>query len=45
MSVGSGYTKNVTNAHWVVNGSGILKDPDGLQKMSAEQVMKFLFGQ
>jgi hypothetical protein len=44
-TVGSGYTKNVTIAHWVVNGSGILKDPDGLQKMSAEQVMKFLFGQ
>lgn len=44
-TVGSGYTSNVTIAHWVVNGSGILKDPDGLQKMSAEQVMKFLFGQ
>ena len=44
-TVGSGYTSNVTIARWVVNGSGILKDPDGLQKMSAEQVMKFLFGQ
>ena len=44
-TVGSGYTSNVTVARWVVNGSGLLKDPDGLQKMSAEQVMKFLFGQ
>ncbi len=44
-TVGSGYTSNVTIARWAVNGSGILKDPDGLQKMSAEQVMKFLFGQ
>lgn len=44
-TVGSGYTSNVTIAHWVVNGTGVLKDPDGLQKMSAEQVMKFLFGE
>ena len=31
-------------ARWITNGSGLLTDPDGLQKMSAEQVMKLLLG-
>ena len=40
----SSYVNYVHKARWKVNGSGILKDPDGLQKMSADQVMKFLLG-
>ena len=31
-------------ARWITNGSGLLTDPDGMQKMSAEQVMKVLLG-
>ena len=31
-------------ARWLTNGSGLLTDPDGMQKMSAEQVMKLLLG-
>lgn len=29
---------------WITNGSGLLTDPDGMQKMSANQVMKVLLG-
>ena len=31
-------------ARWITNGSGLLTDPDGMQKMSADQVMKVLLG-
>ncbi|MGI6117342.1 MAG: hypothetical protein ACOYBC_03030 [Bilifractor sp.] len=32
-------------AHWKVNGSGLLTDPDGLKNKSPDEVMKFLLGQ
>ena len=31
-------------ARWITNGTGLLTDPDGMQKMSAEQVMQVLLG-
>lgn len=42
-TVSSGYLNYAGKARWKVNG-GILSDPDGIQKMSAEQVMKVLLG-
>ena len=41
---GSGYLTYVGKATWKVDGSGILTDPEGLQKKSAEQVCKIIFG-
>lgn len=44
-TVSSGYLNYVGKARWKVTGSGrILSDPDGLQKMTADQVMKVLLG-
>ncbi|MBQ6384938.1 MAG: RICIN domain-containing protein [Lachnospiraceae bacterium] len=44
-TVTTSYLSYVAKARWKTSGSGsILKDPDGVQKMSAEQVMKFLLG-
>ena len=44
-TVGSSYLKYVGKARWITSGSkAILKDPDGIQDMSAAQVMKLLFG-
>ncbi|MGI6020657.1 MAG: RICIN domain-containing protein [Lachnospiraceae bacterium] len=41
---GSGYIKNLAGvAHWRTSG-GLLSDPDGIQKMSANQVLKLLLG-
>ena len=43
-SVGAGYYKNLKGvAHWKVSG-GLMTDPEGIQKMSANQVMKMLLG-
>lgn len=43
--VGSGYLHYVSKARWKVSGSGaLLKDPDGVQKMTPTQVMNLLFG-
>ena len=41
---GAGYLEYVGKATWKVDGSGILTDPEGLQKKSAEQVCKIIFG-
>ncbi|MDO4803758.1 MAG: RICIN domain-containing protein [Lachnospiraceae bacterium] len=42
---GSGYLDGtIGKATWKVDGSGVLTDPDGMQKMSAEQVCKIIFG-
>ncbi|MCR5056188.1 MAG: tyrosine-protein phosphatase [Clostridia bacterium] len=35
--------KNAGRFSWDVSDSGILKDPDGVQKMTPEEVLKFLF--
>lgn len=44
-TVGSSYLRYVGKARWITSGSdALLKDPDGIQKMSAAQVMKFLLG-
>ena len=44
-TVGSSYLNYVGKARWKVTGSGhILSDPDGIQKMSADKVMKVLLG-
>ena len=40
--VGSSYLNYVGLARWKT--SGVMKDPDGIQKMSAERVMKVLLG-
>lgn len=40
---GAGYLAYVGKATWKVDGSGILTDPDGMQKMSAEEVCKIIF--
>lgn len=41
---GEGYLTYVGKATWKVDGTGILTDPDGMQKMTAEQVCKIVFG-
>ena len=44
-TVGSSYLNYVGKARWKVTGKGhILSDPDGIQKMSADKVMKVLLG-
>ena len=44
-TVSSSYLSYAGKARWKVSGAGhILDDPDGLQKMSADQIMKFLLG-
>ena len=44
-TVGSSYLNYVGKARWKVTGkNAILSDPDGIQKMSANQVMKVLLG-
>ncbi len=44
-TVSSSYLNYVGKARWITSGSGaLLKDPDGLQKMAASKVMKFLLG-
>ena len=43
-SVGAGYYKNLKGvAHWKTK-DGLLTDPEGIQKMSANQVMKMILG-
>lgn len=43
--VSDSYLNYVGKARWITSGSGsVMKDPDGIQKMSANQVMKLLFG-
>ena len=42
-TVGSGYLSYVGKARWKVSG-GVLKDPEGIQKMSANQCMKAILG-
>ena len=43
-TVSKSYLSYVGKARWKVTGSGrILSDPDGVQKMSASQVMNLLF--
>ena len=45
MQMGSGYWEYQRLARWKTSGSGsILSDPDGIQKMSAEQVLRLLLG-
>lgn len=41
---GRGYLAYVGKATWKTDGSGILRDPDGMQNMTAEQVCKIVFG-
>ena len=44
-TVGSSYLKYVGKARWITSGTGaLLKDPEGVQNMSADQVMKMLLG-
>ncbi len=44
-TVSSSYLKYVGKARWKVSGSGILlRDPEGVQKMSPAKVMKILLG-
>ena len=44
-TVGSSYLKYLGKARWNVTGTGhILSDPDGIQKMSGESVLKLLLG-
>ena len=44
-TVSSGYLNYVGKGRWKTSGTGsILTDPDGIQSMSADQVMKFLLG-
>lgn len=43
-TVGSSYLKYAGKARWIVNGKGILTDPDGIQNMSAENCMKAILG-
>jgi hypothetical protein len=44
-TVSSSYLSYIHKGTWVTDGTGLLKDPDGVQKMSADQVMKLLFGE
>ena len=41
---GRGYLAYVGKATWKTDGRGILRDPDGMQNMTAEQVCKIVFG-
>ena len=42
---GSGYVNYVGKARWKTSGSGaIMRDPDGIQNMTANQVIKLLLG-
>ena len=44
-TVGSSYLKYAGKARWKTSGSGhILSDPDGIQNMSADKVMKTILG-
>lgn len=44
-TVGSGYLNYAGKARWKVTGSkAVLKDPDGIQKMSANKCMKAILG-
>ena len=44
-TVSSSYLNYVGKARWKMSGSGkVMSDPDGIQNMSAEQVMKLLLG-
>lgn len=40
---GTNYFTNVTVNRWSVDGSGIMRDPNGYQNMSAEEVLADLF--
>ena len=42
-TVGSGYLNYEGKARWNVSG-GVLSDPDGIQNMTADQVLKILLG-
>ena len=43
--MGDSYWKYKSRARWKVKGSGhILSDPEGIQDMSAEQVLQLLLG-
>ncbi|MEE3419767.1 MAG: S-layer homology domain-containing protein [Lachnospiraceae bacterium] len=44
-TVGTGYTKYIHKGTWITDGTGLLTDPEGVQGMSADQVMKMLFGE
>lgn len=44
-TVGSGYLDYVGKARWKTSGSGsVMRDPDGIQNMTANQVIKLLLG-
>ena len=43
-TVSKSYLSYAGKARWKVSGSGIMSDPNGLQQMSANEVMKFLLG-
>ena len=44
-TVSSSYLNYVGKATWRLSGTGhIMSDPDGIQKMSAENVMKAILG-
>ena len=44
-TVGTSYLSYVHKGTWITNGKGLLTDPEGIQNMSADQVMKVLFGE
>ena len=44
-TAGSAYMKNVNRMQWKVNGSRYMSDPEGITRMSAEEVLEYLFGE
>ena len=44
-TAGSAYMKNVNRIQWKVNGSRYMSDPEGITRMSAEEVLEYLFGE